>query len=108
MLRPLALGEVDGPTLQGRGGQPRLHPFDRSSQRQRRSARGSWASRAARRAASGSCPTASRSPSCRGPYYVFARDAVQLLRQPGRRARRLAGGLPEWRLAGPPVASGKG
>jgi rhodanese-related sulfurtransferase len=43
---------------------------------------------------------------CRGPYCVFAHDAVRLLRGSGRHARRLVGGLPEWRLAGLPVAVG--
>jgi rhodanese-related sulfurtransferase len=43
---------------------------------------------------------------CRGPYCVFAHDAVRLLHASGRRARRLAGGMPEWRLAGLPVAVG--
>jgi rhodanese-related sulfurtransferase len=45
---------------------------------------------------------------CRGPYCVFAHDAVRLLRASGRRARRLAGGMPEWRLAGLPVAARTG
>jgi rhodanese-related sulfurtransferase len=45
---------------------------------------------------------------CRGPYCVFAHDAVRLLRARGRTARRLAGGMPEWRLAGLPVAAGEG
>jgi rhodanese-related sulfurtransferase len=45
---------------------------------------------------------------CRGPYCVFARDAVRLLRGRGRRARRLVDGLPEWRLAGLPIAVGQG
>lgn len=44
---------------------------------------------------------------CRGPYCVLAAEAVVLLRRGGRRARRLAEGLPEWRLAGLPVASGE-
>ncbi|MGH8992539.1 MAG: ArsR/SmtB family transcription factor [Acidimicrobiia bacterium] len=44
---------------------------------------------------------------CRGPYCVFAGDAVRLLRGQGRRARRLVDGLPEWRLAGLPVAAGQ-
>ncbi|MDR0342696.1 MAG: ArsR family transcriptional regulator, partial [Nocardiopsaceae bacterium] len=43
---------------------------------------------------------------CRGPYCVFAHDAVRLLRANARAARRLAGGMPEWRLAGLPVATG--
>ena len=43
---------------------------------------------------------------CRGPYCVFAHDAVRRLHQSGRRARRLADGWPEWRLAGLPVATG--
>ncbi|MDP6707697.1 MAG: metalloregulator ArsR/SmtB family transcription factor [Alphaproteobacteria bacterium] len=41
---------------------------------------------------------------CRGPYCVLAYDAVATLRQGGIAARRLDGGLPEWRLAGLPVA----
>ncbi|HUY51880.1 MAG TPA: metalloregulator ArsR/SmtB family transcription factor [Streptosporangiaceae bacterium] len=44
---------------------------------------------------------------CRGPYCVFAHDAVRLLRAHGRTARRLSGGMPEWRLAGLPVAVGE-
>jgi rhodanese-related sulfurtransferase len=44
---------------------------------------------------------------CRGPYCVFARDAVRLLRERGRSACRLVDGLPEWRLAGLPVATGQ-
>ena len=42
---------------------------------------------------------------CRGPYCVFADDAVRLLRRRGRRARRLEDGYPEWRRAGLPVES---
>ena len=44
---------------------------------------------------------------CRGPYCVLAAEAVALLGRKGRRARRLEGGLPEWRLAGMPVAIGE-
>ncbi|MDP6345620.1 MAG: metalloregulator ArsR/SmtB family transcription factor [Alphaproteobacteria bacterium] len=40
---------------------------------------------------------------CRGPYCVLAYDAVAALRDRGMAARRLDGGLPEWRLAGLPV-----
>ncbi len=40
---------------------------------------------------------------CRGPHCVLAFDAVAKLRQRGREARRLEGGLPEWRLKGLPV-----
>jgi rhodanese-related sulfurtransferase/DNA-binding HxlR family transcriptional regulator len=40
---------------------------------------------------------------CRGPYCVFADDAVRLLRRRGRRARRLEDGYPEWRRASLPV-----
>ena len=43
---------------------------------------------------------------CRGPYCVFADDAVRLLRRRGRRARRLEDGFPEWRRAGLPMATG--
>jgi rhodanese-related sulfurtransferase len=40
---------------------------------------------------------------CRGPYCVYADDAVRLLRVRGLRARRLDVGFPEWRRAGLPV-----
>jgi rhodanese-related sulfurtransferase len=42
---------------------------------------------------------------CRGPYCVFADDAVRLLRRRGRRARRLEDGFPEWQRAGLPVTA---
>ena len=41
---------------------------------------------------------------CRGPYCVYADDAVRLLRARGIAARRLDTGFPEWRRAGLPVA----
>ena len=40
---------------------------------------------------------------CRGPYCVYADDAVRLLQARGLRARRLDVGFPEWRRAGLPV-----
>jgi rhodanese-related sulfurtransferase len=40
---------------------------------------------------------------CRGPYCVYADDAVRLLRERGLSARRLDEGVPEWRRAGLPV-----
>lgn len=40
---------------------------------------------------------------CRGPYCVYADDAVRLLHARGRTARRLDVGFPEWRRAGLPV-----
>ncbi len=40
---------------------------------------------------------------CRGPYCVYADDAVRLLRARGLKARRLDMGFPEWRRAGLPV-----
>ncbi|HKY22970.1 MAG TPA: metalloregulator ArsR/SmtB family transcription factor [Vicinamibacterales bacterium] len=43
---------------------------------------------------------------CRGPYCVYADQAVTALRQTGRRAQRLAGGFPEWRSAGLPIETG--
>ncbi len=45
---------------------------------------------------------------CRGPYCVYADDAVRLLRARGVEARRLDVGFPEWRRAGLPVAAGGG
>ena len=40
---------------------------------------------------------------CRGPYCVYADDAVRLLRKQGLKARRLDIGFPEWRRAGLPI-----
>jgi rhodanese-related sulfurtransferase len=44
---------------------------------------------------------------CRGAYCVMSHDAVRLLNSRGRRARRLADGMLEWRLAELPVAAGE-
>jgi rhodanese-related sulfurtransferase/DNA-binding transcriptional ArsR family regulator len=43
---------------------------------------------------------------CRGPFCVMAPRGIDLLRAHGLPARRLEDGLPEWRLAGYPVAIG--
>lgn len=43
---------------------------------------------------------------CRGPYCVYADDAVRELDRRGYRARRLEDGYPEWKRAGLPVAAG--
>jgi rhodanese-related sulfurtransferase len=40
---------------------------------------------------------------CRGPYCVYADDAVRLLRERGLKARRLDVGFPEWRRAERPI-----
>ena len=45
---------------------------------------------------------------CRGPFCVYADDAVRELRRRGIRARRLEDGFPEWRDAGLPIAVGEG
>jgi DNA-binding transcriptional ArsR family regulator len=45
---------------------------------------------------------------CRGPYCIYADQAVRLLQGHGRPARRLDVGLPEWRRAGRPVESETG
>ena len=45
---------------------------------------------------------------CRGPYCVYADDAVRELRATGRRAARLEDGYPEWKRAGLPTAAGPG
>ncbi|MDW3178656.1 MAG: metalloregulator ArsR/SmtB family transcription factor [Acidimicrobiia bacterium] len=42
---------------------------------------------------------------CRGPYCVFADDAVRLLSRRRRNARRLQDGFPEWRTAQHPIES---
>ena len=43
---------------------------------------------------------------CRGPYCVLAPQAVERLRTRGFQAHRLEDGMPEWRLAGLPIATG--
>jgi rhodanese-related sulfurtransferase len=40
---------------------------------------------------------------CRGPYCVFADEAVSLLQKRGYRARRLVEGLPDWQALNLPV-----
>lgn len=45
---------------------------------------------------------------CRGPYCVYADEAVRELTRKGFRAKRLKDGFPEWRRAGLPVAAGTG
>ena len=42
---------------------------------------------------------------CRGPYCVFADEAVTLLQKRGYRARRLIDGLPDWQALNLPVES---
>lgn len=43
---------------------------------------------------------------CRGPYCVYADDAVRELNRKGFTARRLIDGYPEWKRAGLPTAAG--
>lgn len=43
---------------------------------------------------------------CRGPYCVFADEAVSVLRAHGFKAIRLDAGLPDWKLQGGAVATG--
>jgi rhodanese-related sulfurtransferase len=43
---------------------------------------------------------------CRGPYCVYADDAVRTLRSGGYQAARLDDGFPEWARAGLPVQAG--
>jgi len=45
---------------------------------------------------------------CRGPYCVYADDAVRALRRRGYRAARLEDGYPEWAHAGLPVEARSG
>lgn len=42
---------------------------------------------------------------CRGPFCVFASEAVDTLQKHGFVAERMAGGVPEWRLAGREVTT---
>jgi rhodanese-related sulfurtransferase/DNA-binding transcriptional ArsR family regulator len=43
---------------------------------------------------------------CRGPYCIYADEAVRVLQKRGFQARRLEDGFPEWKRAGLPVATG--
>lgn len=43
---------------------------------------------------------------CRGPYCVYADQAVRELKRKGLRARRLVDGYPEWKRAGLPISVG--
>ena len=43
---------------------------------------------------------------CRGPYCVYALEAVQALAGAGLRARRMEEGFPDWKARGFPVAAG--
>jgi rhodanese-related sulfurtransferase len=43
---------------------------------------------------------------CRGPFCIYADDAVRALHKRGHRAVRLKDGFPEWRRSGLPVAVG--
>ena len=45
---------------------------------------------------------------CRGPFCVYADDAVRQLRRRGFKAHRLEDGYPEWKRAGLPIAAGAG
>ena len=45
---------------------------------------------------------------CRGPYCVYADEAVRQLRRRGFAAKRLEDGYPEWKRAGLPIAVGAG
>ena len=45
---------------------------------------------------------------CRGPYCVYADEAVRQLRKRGFTARRLEDGFPEWKRADLPIAAGTG
>lgn len=42
---------------------------------------------------------------CRGPYCLFADEAIDILSRSGFRSRRLAEGFPDWQAAGLPVHS---
>jgi rhodanese-related sulfurtransferase len=44
---------------------------------------------------------------CRGPYCVYAVEAVSALKKRGLRAARLEDGVAEWRAAGLPVETGR-
>jgi rhodanese-related sulfurtransferase/DNA-binding transcriptional ArsR family regulator len=45
---------------------------------------------------------------CRGPFCVFADDAVNLLTKKGFKAKRLVEGFPDWKIKGLPVETHEG
>ena len=45
---------------------------------------------------------------CRGPFCVFADEAVALLRKHGYEAHRLVEGLPDWQMRGLPIETSAG
>ncbi|MCI0394307.1 MAG: metalloregulator ArsR/SmtB family transcription factor [Chloroflexi bacterium] len=45
---------------------------------------------------------------CRGPYCVFADEAVEILLDHGYQAQRVREGYPDWHVAGLPVETGPG
>jgi rhodanese-related sulfurtransferase len=59
-----------------------------------------------RRQLSALSPEAEVVAYCRGPYCVYADEAVRELRKRGFAASRLEDGFPEWKRAGLPVAAG--
>ncbi len=40
---------------------------------------------------------------CRGPFCVFADDAVNILTKKGFKAKRLVEGFPDWKMQGLPI-----
>jgi rhodanese-related sulfurtransferase len=44
---------------------------------------------------------------CRGPFCMLSAEAVQVLREHGYRASKIADGLPEWLAAGLPIEAGE-
>ena len=42
---------------------------------------------------------------CRGPFCLWGKEALALLREEGLRASRLQAGVPEWRAAGLPIVT---
>ena len=45
---------------------------------------------------------------CRGPFCVYADEAVAILRRRGYRARRLDTGFPDWKSGGLPLGTNGG
>jgi rhodanese-related sulfurtransferase len=44
---------------------------------------------------------------CRGPFCMLSAEAVQMLREHGYHAQKIADGLPEWLAAGLPIEAGE-
>jgi len=102
------LAEIDRLAAAYLGDRSELHTITRSELRDRLRRREVVVIDVLRRRLSGVPAGKQVVAYCRGPYCVYADDAVRALRADGRQAARLEDGFPEWATAGLPVDRGPG